>query len=43
MTLPAVGDAAPDAILREAGGEEVRLSSFWADRPAVTVFLRHWG
>jgi peroxiredoxin len=43
MTAPEVGDPAPDAVLRDAGGEEIRLASFWSDRPAVAVFLRHWG
>lgn len=38
-----VGDAAPDATLRDADGAEVLLSAFWAERPAALVFLRHFG
>lgn len=38
-----VGDPAPDASVLDASGTEVRLSAFWGDRPAVLVFLRHYG
>jgi peroxiredoxin len=43
VTLPGVGDPAPDVVLRDATGGEITLSSFWRDRPVVAVFLRHWG
>ncbi len=38
-----VGDRAPDPILVDTDGNEVRLSSWWRDRPALVVFLRHYG
>jgi hypothetical protein len=38
-----VGQTAPDATLRDTTGAERPLSSFWAERPVVAVFLRHYG
>lgn len=35
-----VGDAAPEATLRNSAGEEVAFSSAWADGPAVVSFYR---
>jgi hypothetical protein len=32
-----------DIVLPDADGHEVRLGSLWAGRPAVIVFLRHYG
>ncbi|HKD14483.1 MAG TPA: hypothetical protein VKE71_13055 [Candidatus Angelobacter sp.] len=29
--------------LPDADGKKVQLGSLWADRPAVLVFLRHYG
>ena len=29
--------------LPDAEGKKVRLGSLWAERPAVVIFLRHWG
>jgi hypothetical protein len=29
--------------LPDVDGKPVRLGSLWADRPAVVVFLRHYG
>jgi peroxiredoxin len=43
MAGPEVGDAAPDAILADLDGREVRLSSLWSERPVVLVFLRYFG
>jgi peroxiredoxin len=37
------GDYAPDAVLEDAAGRQVRLSDFWRTRPTVLVFLRHFG
>lgn len=39
----APGDYAPNVTLKRPDGEPVALSSLWADRPAVLVFLRHFG
>jgi len=30
-------------VLPDPDGREVRLGSLWAERPAVVVFLRHYG
>lgn len=30
-------------VLPRSDGEEIRLGSLWADRPAVVAFLRHYG
>lgn len=38
-----VGDAAPDLALRSAEGAAFPLRDAWRDRPAVLVFLRHFG
>jgi hypothetical protein len=31
------------AVLRDLGDREVRLGDTWEERPAVLVFLRHYG
>ncbi|MCS6816324.1 MAG: hypothetical protein N0A16_04870 [Blastocatellia bacterium] len=38
-----IGDRAPDVELMRADGRFVRLSEFWAQGPAILVFLRHYG
>jgi len=40
---PQVGGKAPDPLVLDAAGEEVRLSGFWRERPAILAFLRHFG
>ncbi len=30
-------------VLPDADAKEIRLGSLWATRPAVLVFLRHYG
>jgi hypothetical protein len=32
-----------DVVLPDAFGEEIRLGSLWESKPAVIVFLRHYG
>jgi prostamide/prostaglandin F2alpha synthase len=32
-----------DLTVKDLGGHDVRLGSFWRDGPAVLVFLRHYG
>jgi len=32
-----------NVVLPEAGGGEVQLGSLWEKKPAVVVFLRHYG
>jgi hypothetical protein len=32
-----------DVVVRDLDGNEVRLRELWRDRPAVLVFLRHYG
>ena len=39
MDLPALSDL----TLPGADGGEHRLGDYWADRPVVLVFLRHFG
>jgi len=40
---PHVGEKAPDSLVLDAAGEEVRLSGFWQEKPAILAFLRHFG
>ena len=42
---PAVGGAAPDLLLRDAAGADVRLSDLWhaAPKALALVFVRHFG
>jgi hypothetical protein len=32
-----------EIVLPDSDGREVQLGSLWAGRPAVIVFLRHYG
>jgi hypothetical protein len=32
-----------EVVVRDLSDREVRLDSLWRDRPAVLVFLRHYG
>jgi hypothetical protein len=32
-----------DLVVLDAEGNEVRLGSLWEDKPAVLVWLRHYG
>ena len=36
-------DALASVELPDASGTSRRLGDFWADRPVVLVFLRHFG
>jgi hypothetical protein len=40
---PQRADALADVVLPDSDGGEVRLGDLWAERPAVLVFLRHYG
>ena len=44
---PTAGDAVPaalaEAVVRDAGGNDCALGTLWSGRPAVLVFLRHFG
>jgi hypothetical protein len=40
---PTSADALADVVLQDADGEDVRLGDLWSERPAVLVFLRHYG
>ncbi len=44
-TTPAfqIGAKAPDATLLTLDNQQVTLSSFWQARPAILVFIRHFG
>jgi prostamide/prostaglandin F2alpha synthase len=41
----APGDATglADLVVRDLDGSDVRLGSLWEDKPAVLVWLRHYG
>lgn len=34
---------APIELLEITSGRRVRLADYWRDRPAILVFLRHFG
>jgi len=36
-------DALADLRLPGADGDQHRLGDFWAERPVILVFLRHFG
>jgi hypothetical protein len=40
---PARADELAGVVLEDSNGDEVRLGSLWQERPAVLVFLRHYG
>lgn len=40
---PQTGDPAPDPSLPDHEGREARLSSYWAERPLLILFWRHFG
>ena len=40
---PERADELDGVVLQDADGEDVRLGELWAERPAVLVFLRHYG
>ena len=42
-SAPARADALADVVLQDSSGADVRLGSLWEQRPAVLVFLRHYG
>ena len=41
--VPDRAAALADIVLRDHADREVRLGDLWADRPAVLVWLRHYG
>ena len=38
-----IADAAAQAVIRDLDDREHALAELWAERPAVLVFLRHFG
>ena len=38
-----LSEALAGIVLPDADGQEVRLGSLWEKKPAVVVFLRHYG
>ena len=40
---PETADALADMVVQDLDGQEVRLAELWRDRPAVLVWLRHYG
>jgi len=43
MTGVGPGDPAPDLGLVDFRGDPARLSSYWAESPALVIFWRHFG
>lgn len=41
--LASVDRAAPDVALQGEDDAPVSLASWWRERPAVLIFLRHFG
>ena len=42
-SAPVRADELADIVLQDSNGADVRLGSLWEERPAVLVFLRHYG
>ena len=42
-SAPADAGALAGVVLKDSSGEDVRLGDLWQERPAVLVFLRHYG
>jgi hypothetical protein len=40
---PSRADALADLVLPDHDDQQVRLGDLWRDRPAVLVWLRHYG
>jgi hypothetical protein len=32
-----------DVVVKDANGGDLRLGDLWRDKPAVVVFVRHYG
>ena len=46
LALPAMdlaGEAVAQAVIRDLDGQPHALGELWSERPAVLVFLRHFG
>lgn len=41
--MTSIAQALANVTLPDADGRSVRLGSLWDERPAVVVFLRHYG
>ncbi|HET6841872.1 MAG TPA: hypothetical protein VFK06_09315 [Candidatus Angelobacter sp.] len=41
--MPSLSHKLASITLPDTEGNLVRLGSLWAEKPAVLVFLRHWG
>jgi len=40
---PQTAEALADLVLPDSDGNDVRLGELWRERPAVLVWLRHYG
>ena len=43
MAEARVGGPAPEFVYTTSSGEKKRLSDLWAGRPALVLWLRHFG
>ena len=41
--MPTFSSRLAEISLPDSDGKQLRLGSLWAERPAVIVFLRHYG
>jgi peroxiredoxin len=41
--MPTFSDKLADITLPDSDGQQIQLGSLWAEKPAVVVFLRHYG
>jgi len=37
------GPELADVVVKDAKGRDLRLGDVWRDKPAVVVFVRHYG
>jgi peroxiredoxin len=37
------GEMAPDVVLTDSTGAQIRLSTLWQTQPLLLAFLRHYG
>ena len=40
---PRVSPELAGSVVLDAAGQAIRLDTFWRERPALLIFLRHFG
>ncbi|HEX4427500.1 MAG TPA: hypothetical protein VH079_19015 [Terriglobales bacterium] len=41
--MPTFSEKLADITLPDSDGQPIQVGSLWAEKPAVVVFLRHYG